>query len=38
MDKVWVTPGDDTVGKTVKSIRVKEGESVGAGTVLIELQ
>lgn len=36
--QVWVTPGDDTVGKVVKSIRVKEGEAVGAGAVLIELQ
>jgi urea carboxylase len=36
--QVWITPGDDTVGKVVKTIRVKEGEAVGAGTVLLELE
>lgn len=35
---VWVTPGDDTVGKKVLSLAVKEGDSVQPGQVLLYLE
>lgn len=35
---VWVTPGDDTVGKKVLSFAVKEGDAVQPGQVLLYLE
>ena len=35
---VWVTPGDDTVGKKVLSFAVNEGDAVNPGQVLLYIE
>jgi biotin carboxyl carrier protein len=35
---VWVTPGDDTVGKKILSFAVKEGDAVTPGQTLLYIE